>query len=158
MQKNKKLIIYVIVLIIFVLALGFFIGKNKREVKQEIPAVPESGIPQVLGDYKNFISFDPSPRSEVSGVVEATGVISGGYFFEGNIPIKIVDATKKVLKTTHGQASTDWMTSGPVTFKVTIDFTDLPKGPSYIVLTQDDPSGGESGRVPSEILVPIIIK
>jgi hypothetical protein len=114
----------------------------------------------IEGKKDNLISFSIKPGQEVSGVVKATGILSGGYFFEGNLPVSILDESKKLTSygPGHGQATTDWMTSGPVSFSIDFDFSPIPKGNYYIRLMQDDPSGGENGFVPSFVLIPIIVK
>lgn len=150
---------YLIVITLFIVLVGLMVtgSKKPKEKMPEAPATLPTNLPQVLGDKDNFVSFSITPRSEVTGKIAATGVIKGGYFFEGNVIIKIIDATGKELRTTNGTATSDWMTIGPVTFKTTLDFTDLPSGPGYVKIIQDDPSGGESGKPIKEILVPVII-
>lgn len=118
------------------------------------------GWPQVEGNKEDLVSFSIKPGQEVSGIVKATGVLSGGYFFEGNLPVSILDENKKLTSygPGHGQAITDSWTAGPVSFNIDFDFTKIPKGKYYIKLTQDDPSGGESGIPVSSILIPITVK
>ena len=118
------------------------------------------GWPQIEGNKEDLVSFSIKPGQEVSGKMKVTGVLQGGYFFEGNLPVSILDADKVITKygPGHGQATTDWMTSGPVSFEVNFDFSVIPKGKAYIKLTQDDPSGGANGFIPAYIIIPIVIK
>lgn len=118
------------------------------------------GWSQVEGNKEDLVSFSIKPGQEVSGAMKATGILSGGYFFEGNLPVAILDANKNITKygPGHGQATTDWMTAGPVSFEIDFDFSKMPKGKAYIKMTQDDPSGGENGFVPGFVIVPIVIK
>lgn len=163
MKKNLKLTLYFILLLVFIAALVLLLMGNKKPLEKmpEAPGTPPADLPQVLGNYQDFISFDPSPRSEVSGKIVATGVIKGGYFFEGNVIVRVLDATMKEIGAgTDTHATTDWMTAGPITFKTTIDFTSMPKGPGYIKIQADDPrDASERGNAPvKQILVPVIIK
>lgn len=163
MQNKKKLITYLIVVVLFIVLLGLLIISNKKskEKMPEAPATLPTNLPQVLGDKDNFISFSITPRSEVTGKIVATGVIKGGYFFEGNVIVRIVDATMKEIGAgTDTKATTDWMTAGPVTFQTTLDFTNLPKGPGYVKVMADDPrDASERGNAPiKQILIPVIIK
>jgi len=112
---------------------------------------------EILGNKDDLISFSILPSSKVSGVQSYNGTIKGGYFFEGNILINILDVNKNILKNSNAMAKTDWMTSGPVDFEGKMDFTGFSKGQAYIEIRQDDPSGGESGQPEKFILVPIII-
>lgn len=113
----------------------------------------------ILGNKENLVSFSIKPGQEVSGIVKATGVLSGGYFFEGNLPVAILTENKQLTSygPGHGQATTDWMTAGPVSFGIDFNFSPMPKGKYYIRLMQDDPSGGANGFVPGFILIPIVV-
>jgi hypothetical protein len=112
------------------------------------------------GDVKDLIYFSIFPGQEVSGKVSTTGILQGGYFFEGNLPVAILDANKNVTKygPGYGQATGEWMTKGPVGFAIDFDFSTIPKGKAYIKITQDDPSGEESGRLIRSVLIPVVIK
>ncbi|PIZ87091.1 hypothetical protein COX93_02190 [Candidatus Nomurabacteria bacterium CG_4_10_14_0_2_um_filter_30_12] len=109
----------------------------------------------------DLISFSILPNQKVSGKMKAVGQLKGGYFFEGNLPISILDANKQ--KTSYGpgygQATSDSYTSGPVSFEVNFDFSTIPVGNYYIKMTQNDPRNIEErkGAVPKEIFIPIIV-
>ena len=111
---------------------------------------------EILGNKEDLISFSVKPGQVVSGKMEVAGIISGGYFFEANVLINILDVNKNVLKKGYGTTTTDWMTAGPVTFTAMIDFTGLNKGNAYIEIQNDDPSDGEGGPA-KKILIPVII-
>jgi hypothetical protein len=111
---------------------------------------------EVLGNKDDLVLFSIKPGQEVSGKMIVTGEVKGGYFFEGNILVNILDINKNVLKKSYGTATTDWMTTEPVSFTFNIDFTGLILGPAYIEVQNDDPSDGEGGTV-KQILIPIII-
>lgn len=118
------------------------------------------GWPQIEGNKEDLVSFSIKPGQEVSGKMKVTGTIKGGYFFEGNLPMIILDVNKNITMygPGHATATTDWMTAGPVSFETEVDFSIIPKGDAYIKIIQDDPSGGESGLIVRSIIIPIIIK
>lgn len=104
----------------------------------------------------DLVSFSIIPGQEVSGKMTATGSVKNGYFFEANIVTNIVDGNKKLLRQGHGTATTDWMTSGAVSFTTTLDFTGLPSGLAYVAIQNDNASGlPENDKM---IYVPVIIK
>jgi len=111
-----------------------------------------------LGNVEDLISFSVKPGDSVSGEVLVSGMIRGGYFFEANMPISILSSDKTILATFGASATTDWMTVEDVSFGTALDFTNIPKGPAYIALTQDDPSGGEGGRIPKQVLIPVVVE
>ncbi len=111
---------------------------------------------KVLGNKDDLVSFSILPNSEVRGVLSYRGVIKGAYFFEGNILINILDSNKKVIKSSNAIATTEWMTAGPVSFEGNIDFSNLPKGPAYFEIHNDNASGLKEND--KSVLIPIIIK
>ena len=110
----------------------------------------------VLGNKNDLVSFSIPVGSIVTGVVQANGSVRGGYFFEGNIIVRILDSSKSVLRTTYGTATSAWMTIDPVTFNTTIDFTGLVAGPGYIELHNDNASGLPEND--KSILIPVVIQ
>lgn len=157
MKNNSKIIIWVLVLAVIVLA--YVVIKNNAKA----PVVPDGDNGNqtqwnegILGNKDDLISFSISSGSKVGGVVSYNGVIKGAYFFEANILVSVLDANKNLLKDGNAMATTEWMTSGPVSFGGSIDFTGLPNGPAYILIQNDDPSDGEGGP-PKKIFIPIVI-
>lgn len=114
------------------------------------------GWPQVTGNKEDLILFSIKPGQEVSSKMTATGSIKGAYFFEANIGINVLDANKKLLRAGSGMATTDWMTSGPVTFTTNLDFTGLPQGSAFIEIHNDNASGLPEND--KSILIPVVIK
>lgn len=136
------------------------IGYELHGNKKSFESFKFVGWPQIEGNKNDLVSFSIKPGQEVSGKVHASGLLSGGYFFEGNLPVAILDSNKNATNygPGHGTASTDWMTSGPVSFYIDFDFSNTPSGSYYIRLTQDDPSDHANGFVPASILIPIVVK
>jgi hypothetical protein len=163
-KLNSVLLLFLIILMIVALVV---MSKNKeiylngfKQINQKTEIEKNQNNNQIkneiLSNKDDLVSFSINPGQKVSGPMNVTGVIKGGYFFEANILINILDANKNVLKKGYGTATTDWMTSGPVTFTALIDFTGLNSGPGYIEIQNDDPSDGEGGPA-KKILIPVII-
>ena len=156
-MKKKKLfkIILISIAIIIIVILGWKLTeKNKNiETKNNTPFFDT----KILGNSKDLVSFSVSPGDSVSGILNVTGSVQGGYFFEANIQVNILDSNKKLLRAGNGNAKTEWMTSDPVGFDAVLDFTKLHKGPAYIEIHNDNPAGPNEG-VNKSILIPIIIK
>ena len=111
---------------------------------------------QISGNKDDLVSFSILPNSKVHGVVSYQGIVKGGYFFEGNILINILDINKNFLKKSHANATTDWMTAGPVNFEGNIDFSLFQKGPAYLEIHNDNASGLPEHD--KSIFIPIIIE
>jgi hypothetical protein len=163
---NKKL--YAVALSVFIIITGFFVGHVIRsDGFQNVIAsnstlantynLNENIRPSVIGgDKNNLVFFSILPGSKVSGVISYKGSVKGGYFFEGNILINILNVDKKILKNSNAMATSEWMTADPVEFEGNLDFSYLPKGPAYIEIHNDNASGLPEND--KSILIPIIIE
>jgi hypothetical protein len=163
-MNKQKIITFSIIITVLVLGISFFIYGNKvsfapsakPEIDLKMPPIENKD--KIQGDKDDLVSFSILPDTKVKGILSYRGVIKGGYFFEGNILINILDLDKKVLKASNGIAKSDWMTVEQVDFEGNIDFTNIPKGSAYFEIKQDDPSDGESGRPIKNVLIPIFIE
>jgi hypothetical protein len=160
MSKHKIITIIIVVLVLSV-GVGLFIygtSSKKEVINIDTTLPPIENNDKIQGNKEDLISFSILPDTKVKGILSYRGSIKGGYFFEGNILINILDLDKRVLKASNAVAKSDWMTALPVSFEGNIDFTNLPKGSAYFEIKQDDPSGGESGRPIKSILIPIVVE
>jgi hypothetical protein len=146
-----------ILFILFFFGVGFLFAFNKN-----YPINPDgfkgflTGTAQISGNRSDLISFSVPAGGKVSGVVSFRGVVKGGYFFEANILVNILDQNKNLIKQSNAIAMTDWMTTEPVTFEGSIDFGGLPKGRAYIEIHNDNASGLPENN--KNILIPIVIE
>ena len=132
------------------------VEQNTSEIKKpEVETIEAISNGDILGNKDDLVSFSILPNTKVFGIQSYRGSVKGGYFFEGNILINILDANKKVLKKGNATAKTDWMTREPIEFEGSIDFTGLTKGPAYIEIHNDNASGLPAND--KSILIPIII-
>ncbi|MEI6581154.1 MAG: hypothetical protein WCO07_03225 [bacterium] len=160
---NSVLLLVLIILIVIAVCIMFRGGKDyfnfsQKQAPIEVIDKTQIPIPKVglLGNKDDLISFSIWPKAKVHGIVSYRGAIKGGYFFEANILINILDSNKKVLKRSNGVAKTDWMTTSPVEFEGNIDFTGLPNGPAYFEIHNDNASGLPENN--KSVLIPIIIE
>lgn len=162
-MKKYKIWIIIIFILLLVVITGFFVGYRNSEKYAHTkigqkwePKSFEEGRFLIGGNRDDLITFSIWPETKVHGILSYRGVIKGGYFFEGNILINILDSNKNVLKNSNAMATTDWMTAGPVDFEGNIDFTNLPKGSAYFEIRNDNPSDIRAND--KSILIPIIIE
>lgn len=145
-------IILAIIALIFIL-IGLFIYKNNQKTKFD--DFLKEGF-EILGNKEDLISFSVKAGDTVSGVLNLSGKIKGGYFFEGNILVNLLDKDQNILKKGYGTATTDWMTLESVSFTASIDSSQI-EGDGYILILENDPSDGEGGPVKS-VLVPVVFQ
>ncbi len=113
-------------------------------------------IPVVLGNKDDLVSFSIMPGQKVTGIVKFAGSVKNSYFFEGNILVDVVDASANTVVKGNAKATTEWMTSGPVSFSGSLDFSGLQQGYYHIVIHNDNPSGLSKNY--KSILVPVVIQ
>ena len=163
-KLNSVLLLVLIILMIIAIKIML---RNEKEYfgvfQKEVPIVDttQEKIPvevknNILGNKDDLISFSIWPNTKVHGILSYRGVIKGGYFFEANILINILDSNKKIIKQSNAVAKDDWMTSGPVNFEGNIDFVGLLKGPAYFEIHNDNASGLPQND--KSILIPIVIE
>lgn len=161
-MQNKNTILLIILIILVAVGVWFLAKGNepRYSIDQQLNGTntnsPITLDPSVIGpNAKDLISFSVKAGETVSGKMKTTGVISGGYFFEANIVVNILDANKKLMKAGNGMAVGDWMTAQPTAFSTNLDFTGLPSGPAYIEIKNDNASGDSA--YDKQILIPIVI-
>ncbi|MGI9118178.1 MAG: Gmad2 immunoglobulin-like domain-containing protein [Minisyncoccia bacterium] len=165
-SKTHTILLLILVLMAGVI-IGLLLSQSRNKIEKETPVVvpvqntiqnpaPVVEKPTNISNQADLVSFSIDSGSSVHGLTQYKGTISGGYFFEGNILVNILDANKNILKKSNAVAKTEWMTSGPVDFEGSIDFTVLPKGPAYIEIHNDNASGLPEND--KSILIPVIIE
>lgn len=90
----------------------------------------------------NVLINTPQPNQLVTSPLLVQGEISGTWFFEASLPIKLVDSEGNVLSQSYALADGDWMTEELVPFSGVLDFivpVDFESG--YLLISRDNPSG-----------------
>ncbi|MFA7000253.1 MAG: Gmad2 immunoglobulin-like domain-containing protein [Candidatus Paceibacterota bacterium] len=162
-MKKYKIFVIIIFILLLVIITGVFVGYRNSEKYAHTTALEVGkgnqlnivNREQILGNKEDLIIFSIAPNSKVHGVLSYIGVIKGGYFFEGNILINILDKNKVEIKKSNAMATSDWMTAESVDFEGSIDLKGLPKGSAYFEIRNDNPSDIRAND--KSILIPIII-
>jgi hypothetical protein len=152
---NKKNIIVAIISALMVLIAiggGIYLYNNKNIILGEKENLKKT---EILGNKEDLVLFSVKAGDSIGGILNLTGTVKNAYFFEGNIIVDLLDSNQNIIKSGHGTATTEWMTTDPVFFTSGIDTTGL-NGQGYILIQNDDPSDGESGRPAKKILIPVI--
>lgn len=153
--SNTPLILLVIVAILVIGTCIYLFNAIRSEAPINID-VTDNVKKEILGNKEDLVDFSVKPGSTVSGLLHLSGSVKNGYFFEANVEISLLDSNQNIMNQGYGTAKSEWMTSGPVSFVSTIDSSGLI-GEGYIMIREDDPSGGEGGPV-KKILIPVIFK
>ena len=91
-------------------------------------------------DKKNLAKVSsPRPGQKIASPLSISGSARGNWFFEGNLPIKLVDANGKTIASTTAESLGDWMTNDFVDFTATIKFKP-PYGSGKLIIQKSNPS------------------
>jgi hypothetical protein len=104
--------------------------------RDEIDA-PERGASPSEG----LIVTSPIQGETVMSPLEVSGKARGGWFFEASFPVRLEEASGRVLAEVPAQAQGEWMTEGYVPFVAELAFEVAVLTPGRVVLRKDNPSG-----------------
>ncbi len=136
-MKQSSFFIVVLILIILVLVAEVV---NLTTVNRHSLAPSPSPVPTITVAPEVEVSA-PLPGAVVTSPLSVTGVAKGGWFFEGQFPVRLVDASGREVASGVAHAQGDWMTSESVSFKATLTFESPGSGNGELVLSKDNPSG-----------------
>ncbi len=69
------------------------------------------------------------------------GKAVGNWFFEANLPVKLLDANGTELARAGAQAKGEWMTTDYVPFEVKLEFAEPTTAEGQLIFSKDNPSG-----------------
>jgi len=101
----------------------------------------------------------PQPNRQIyvgNETIPISGKAKGTWFFEGSFPIRLEDASGRVLATTKAHATGDWMTASFVPFTAQIVIPTSFSGTANIVLAKDNPSGLPQKDVSVHVAIEVV--
>ncbi len=139
----KKLAFPIGVLIIAIIAgviLFIIPGKSHAPTTTEPNATT---TPAATGPwhYKDVLTVDSFNANAVGTPLTLSGT-ARGWYFEASFPVSLLDESGKTIASGPATATSDWMTSEPVSFTITLTFPQQPSGSKgTLTLHKDNPSG-----------------
>lgn len=82
----------------------------------------------------------PVEGAEISSPLTITGRAKGTWFFEGTMPVKLLDADGNQITESYVTARDNWMTEDFVDFSGTLIFSAKPGSSATLVVAKDNPS------------------
>ncbi len=145
-KLNTVLLLVLIILMIFAIRImlqnkeTYLPGLGQTQIKDNAGGPDYTPNLEITGNKDDLVSLSVKPGDTIKGKITVTGSVKGAYFFEANAGMQLLDANKVVLKSGNITATSDWMTSDPVSFTGTIDATGIPSGSGYLRIKNDNPS------------------
>jgi hypothetical protein len=163
-HSDVFLIILLNILGVSLFVCGFVVGSAYFSARENVVVIPRSKaiMPKVqeASGSAEKIADHPEVSSPVAGTkivspVTIKGKVPAGWMFEGQFPIKLTDANKKIIVTGTAKEVTlgSWQSGSTVDFQVTMTFT-TSSASGFLILENDNPSGDPNKAKTFEI--PII--
>ena len=154
----KKIIIIIIIgmlmigglmAVSYVFNLSWFAGEdswicvNGEWIKHGNPSAPKPDRPcgKTQPKVNDIIVSQPQSNDCITSPLVVTGEARGWWYFEGDFPLHLEDATGQILSQGVAQAQSDWMTENFVPFTATLIFSTPTTASGTLVLEKDNPSG-----------------
>ncbi len=83
----------------------------------------------------------PKPNEKIVSPLSIKGKARGGWFFEAQFPIELVDGNGNQIATIPAKAMEDWMSPDFVNFSAILTFTKPSTSKGELILKKDNPSG-----------------
>jgi hypothetical protein len=135
MGKRKIILLGGLLIVIALIAIGFV-----------LPAVEENRLRH--GDSEDGIKpaagltiASPREGETVTSPLVVTGEARGNWYFEASFPVRLEDASGRILGEVPAQARGEWMTADPVPFVAELTFSVPGLTPGRLVLRKANASG-----------------
>lgn len=92
------------------------------------------------GQNTKPILSSPLANEIVTSPLEIKGEARGTWFFEANLPLKLIDGDDNVIAEGYGTAQTEWMSEDYVPFTASISF-ETEENLIYLLIEKSNPSG-----------------
>lgn len=91
----------------------------------------------------NVLVISPQTNQIVTSPLLVKGRVSGAWFFEASLPIKLTDDQGQLIAQGYAMASGDWMTTDIIEFNGVLEFKieEIMASSGYVVIAKDNPSG-----------------
>ena len=148
MIKNLVLIVSIVLLSILLILFAYLLKDPElccryefcskltnicKDQPQVLYSKSEKGIKLYINDIKE------NDTVQVGSIL--SGSITGGWFFEGEFPVRVLNEDMEILDTVLAKTSQDWMTEDDISFEVVLDI-DIEESSNVILrFEKSNPSG-----------------
>lgn len=156
MKKRYLFILFGFLVLVAVFSVFY---RNSKEVIAPSPKAMEtegdiSQLPLLATQNENLNVVFPKANEIIQNPLVVKGFARGVWYFEASFPVKIIDASGKIIGRGIAQAEGDWMTEKFVPFSGTISFIAKEGEKGEVVFEKDNPSGLPEHA--DELRVPVI--
>ena len=132
------------------LAFALILASCKNETENAAPPEPDQITKDIITDsvkemeevaIEDLIQVEaPLEGASVTSPLQISGKARGTWFFEGDFPVRLLDAEGNELAVAIATAQGEWMTEEWVDFKATMEFEAPASGTGVLVFEKSNPS------------------
>ena len=174
MKSDKILVIKILAIILFLAVGAFLISKYfldnyppRIDISDRLPETLNTvgsridsaaqNIEKEESENENLIRVSyPLTGAKIGGTIYVTGIARGTWYFEGDFPTELVDASGKILTSVPTSAIGWWMTEEFVPFSAVIKYPVQKSTPAKIILRKDNPS--DMRELDASIEIPVVLE
>lgn len=116
---------------------------------------PAKKNPEIAMEDLIQVSY-PQPGEPVGDIINVTGIAKGGWYFEGEFPVSLVDEDGNELASGSARAQTQWMKEGWVPFLARLKYSVGENMAAVLVLKKDNPS--DMRELDASIEIPVVLE
>ncbi len=99
----------------------------------------------------------PTPAEQVGSRIKVTGKARGAWYFEGDFPLLLTDATGQVLARSFATAQGPWMTDDWVPFRGSLHVQPpFAEGWGWLIFEKDNPS--DRPELDASVAIPVFLQ
>lgn len=115
---------------------------------------PAEEAPVEAASTPTLVVRSPVSGARVTSPLVAEGSAPGDWYFEAQLPAKLIGADGAVIAEAPARAQSDWMTEAPVNFRAELSFNVTRETPATLVLQEDMPADNSH---PREVSIPVVL-
>ena len=132
------------------LAFALILASCKNETENAAPPEPDQITKDIITDsvkemeevaIEDLIQVEsPQPESQITSPLQISGKARGTWFFEGDFPVRLLDADGNEIAVAIAAAQGEWMTEEWVDFQASMEFEAPASGTGVLVFEKSNPS------------------
>ncbi|HEU0085385.1 MAG TPA: Gmad2 immunoglobulin-like domain-containing protein [Candidatus Paceibacterota bacterium] len=159
---NTKNIVVIGLFVVVLLLIGYYLfrqGPTNIDINVPPPEIPVTPASELTAEEREMLTHIDSKKNmivvsapvafaTVTSPLNITGEARGGWYFEADFPVRLLDANGKVLASHYASAvlnpndpNSTWMTNEFVPFSSQITFTRPTTATGTLILDKSNPSG-----------------
>ncbi len=120
------------------------VGEPEKQIKFNEPEfqATSSELEAQATFSENALISNPKINELISSPLQIQGQVTGPWFFEGVLPIRLEDRSGNIIAAGQAIAEGEWMTPKPVKFTANLVFSlaSTTETSGYLVISKDNPS------------------